>query len=221
MFTLSWQAKTSTLMAALMVAVTAAPLVTSLPAEAQLFPSQPRPTQPIYREYIIPSRTTIPVKYDEAEKILVSPDETVPITLEVAANIRNRQRQLLIPYNSEIVGKIEPASNGTRFVAETLIIGNQEYDLNAVSDIITERETIDKGTDTRAILKGAAIGAAAAAAIGLITGDVEIARVLGGAGLGALGGWLTGGRREVEVISIDPNDLDITLNSSLALSPYR
>jgi hypothetical protein len=53
-----------------------------------------------------------------------------------------------------------------------------------------------------------------------ITGDKAIAteEVLGGAGLGALGGLLLG-KEEAEVISIDPNeDLDITLNSRLALS---
>jgi hypothetical protein len=68
-------------------------------------------------------------------------------------------------------------------------------------------------------LKGAAVGGAAAAAIGALTGDRAIAteEILGGAGLGALGGLLLG-KRKVDVVVVNPNtDLNVTLRSALAL----
>jgi hypothetical protein len=161
------------------------------------------------------------VRYDEAEKIVVLPDETAPVTLKIAANIKDNSGRILIPYGSELVGEIRPAGNGSRFVAQELKIpGASSQSINASSQVITRRETINKGASAGDILEGAAIGAAAASVIAGITGDKAIAteEVLGGAGLGALGGLLLG-KEEAEVISIDPNeDLDITLNSRLALS---
>lgn len=205
------------------VAVTS--LFNTAPAQAQLFPSQrERETFPRredrndrYSPLTIPRGVVIPVEY-EREKILVTKEETVPVTLTVAANIRNRDRQTLIPYGSEIVGQIEPAGDGSRFVAEEIVFpdGSAQY-INASSDIVTRTETVKKGAGTGDILKGAAIGGAAATVLAGIFGDVNAVEVLGGAGAGALAGILLGGRK-AELVSIDPNrDLDLTLESDLAL----
>ncbi len=197
-----------------------APMVNITPVSAQLFPPQRRSqnrSNDYYRSRIIPAGTVLPVEY-EKDKILVTEDETVDITLTVAANIRDRNRNTLIPYGTQVIGIIEPAGNGSRFVAEELVFsdGTNQF-INASSDIVTRRETVKRGADAGDILKGAAIGAAAASVIAAIFGDVNIAEVLGGAGLGALAGWLLG-RDSVELISIDPNnDLDIILQSDLTL----
>lgn len=201
------------------------PIVNTTPAAAQLFPSQRRqPTQRRqpnsinnYRSAIIPAGTVIPVEY-EKDKILVTEDETVDLILTVAANIRDRNRNTLIPYGTQVIGRIEPADNGSRFIAEELVFSDGTTQLiDADSRVITRRETVNRGTDTDDILTGAAIGGAAAAVLGEIFGDINIEEVLGGAGLGALAGWLLGGK-SVELVSIDPNsDLDITLQSDLAL----
>ena len=86
---------------------------------------------------------------------------------------------------------------------------------------MTRTETVGDGRNTAAIWQGAAAGAAAAAIIAGFTGDKAIAteEVLGGAGFGALAGFLFGGTKEKELISIDTQqDLDLTLTSDLALS---
>lgn len=193
------------------------PLLLSNPASAQFVHSEIAQV----RRIAIPSGVSLPVRYDEAEKIVVLPDETVPVTLQIAANIKDRQGRILIPYGSELVGEVQPAGNGARFVAQELkVAGESSQSINASSQVVTRRETVKRGASTGDILEGAAIGAAAASVIAGITGDRAIAteEVLGGVGLGALGGLLLG-KDEVEVISIDPNqDLDITLNSRLALS---
>jgi hypothetical protein len=224
--------KTAMLVALLMSATAVAPIFSLAPASAQLFPSRDRidrdrdRDRSFSRRAIVPEGTEIPVMYDEAEKILVTKDETVPVTLEVAANIRNRNGDLLIPYGSEIIGEIQPVESekGSQFVAQTLVIKKdgekiRERSIDATSDVITRTETVEEGASVGDILKGAAIGGAAAAVISAILGDQAIAteEVLGGAGLGALAGWVLGDG-EAELISIDPNsDLTLMLNSDLVI----
>lgn len=165
--------------------------------------------------------TVIPTIYPEAKKILVTKDETMPVTLEVARNIRDGSGQIVIPRGSQIIGEIRPASGGSRFVADTLVLrnGEQVY-INANSPIISRTENISGGRNTDAIWQGAAAGAAAATIIAGVTGDTAIAteEVLGGAGVGALAGFLFGGNREdKELVSIDTQqDLDLTLTSDLS-----
>ncbi|MGK7918130.1 MAG: hypothetical protein AB4038_21770 [Prochloraceae cyanobacterium] len=197
------------------------PLASLSPAYAQLFPSNGRPeNNRINNSIVIPAGTTIPLEYDK-EKILVTKEETIPLTLTVAANIRDRSRNTLIPYGTEVTGQIEPVGNGgigSIFVADELIFADgTSQSINARSQPVTRTETVNRGTDAGDVLKGAAIGAAAAAVLSEIFGDISVGEVLGGAGLGAIAGLILGGN-EVELISIDPNqDLDITLDSDLAL----
>ena len=197
------------------------PLASLSPANAQLFPSTGRSdNNNIDTSIVIPAGAIIPLEYDK-DKILVTKEETIDITLTVAANIRDRSRNTLIPYGTEVEGQIEPVSTnstGSIFVAEELIFpdGTRQY-INARSEPVTRTETVSRGKDAGDVLKGAAIGAAAAAVLSEIFGDISVGEVLGGAGLGAIAGLLLGGN-EVELVSIDPNqDLDITLDSDLAL----
>ena len=209
----------SLLVALSAIATATTPFFTAIPASAQLFRTQENNNvtpQPI----TIPSGTTLPVEYKEAEKIVLTKEETVPLTLTVAANIKDQKGNILIPYGSEIVGELQPKDDGSQFVAEELVISPEKRQLLAAeSQVVTRTETIDEGTDVGDILQGAAIGGAAAAIIALITGDnsIDLLEVLGGAGLGALGGLLLGGK-ETEVISINPDeDLDVTLLEDLTL----
>jgi hypothetical protein len=168
----------------------------------------------------IPAGTTLPVKYDQAERILVTPDETAPLTLTVAQNITTSQGTILIPAGSQVVGQLRPAQGGSQFVAQELVLASgQRIQLNASSEVITTTEEIRKGASTGTILKDTVLGAAAAAAVAAVTGDRAIAteEVLGGAGIGALLGLFLG-RDRVTLVRIDPDqDLNLTLGSDLVL----
>jgi hypothetical protein len=159
------------------------------------------------------------MEYEE-EKILVTPEETVPITLLVAADIKDSRRNILIPYGSEIMGEIQPSDDesGSFFMADKIVLPDgTTQSIDAVSEVVTRRETIKEGAKAGDILQGAAIGGAAAAVLSEIFGDIGALEVLGGAGAGALAGVLLG-KNEVELVSIDPNnDLDLTLMSSLTV----
>jgi hypothetical protein len=188
------------------------PLVSFAPASAQLFPEQQR-NQDIrenrdYRD-----------NRDDRDNRRVSSTIIIPAGTQIPLEFeKDSDRNTLIPYGTQVEGQIEPAGEGSRFVAQELIFEDDtRQSLDATSEVVTRTETVKRGTDTGDVLKGAAIGGAAAAVLGEIFGDINIEEVIGGAALGALGGWILG-RDRVELISIDPNqDLDITLNSDLAL----
>ncbi|MBD6616814.1 S-layer homology domain-containing protein [Komarekiella sp. 'clone 1'] len=169
----------------------------------------------------IPQGTAIPVKYDQAEKILVTKDETAPLTLTVNQNVVTQEGSVIIPAGSQVIGQLKPVQGGSQFVAEKLVLPTgQEYQINATSEVITKTETVKKGTSTGAILKNTVLGAGAAAAVSAVTGDRAIAteEVLGGAGIGALIG-LFFGKNSVDLIAIDPDtDLQMTINQNLLVS---
>ena len=210
----SYKSGTAALMALAIVTGATAPIVTTTPASAQLFPQQQQTTQ-----ISIPTGTSIPVRYEQAEKIVVSPNETMPLTLKVAANIVNRSGSVLIPQGSLIVGELQSANGGSQFVAAELVTyQGRRQPINATSKVISTTQ-VSRGANTGNILKGAAVGSAAAAAIAGLTGNRNISagEVLVGTGAGAVGGLLLG-RKKADVVVINPDtDLDVTLRSSLAL----
>jgi S-layer homology domain len=172
---------------------------------------------------VIPQGTAIPVKYDKAEKILVTRDETVPLTLTVAQNVVTDKGRVIIPAGSQVVGQIKPVKGekGSQFIADKLILTNgQEYKINAQSETITKIETIKKGSRLGSALKSAVYGAGAAAAVSVVTGDRAIAteEVLGGAAIGGLIGAFFG-KKSVDLIVIDPDtDLQMTIGQNLQIS---
>ncbi len=210
----SWKAGTAAL-TAVAIATGSTPIMLTTPASAQLFPQSPQSRTQV----TIPTGTSIPVQYDQAEKIVITPTETMPVTLKVAANIVNRSGSILIPAGSLVVGQMQPAEGGSQFIARELVTyQGMRQPINASSDVIGTTQ-VSRGTSTGSILKGAAVGAAAAALLGLLTGDNSIAtgEVLIGTGAGALGGLVLG-RKKADVVVVDPDtDLDLTLRSSLAL----
>lgn len=203
----------------------AAPAAIAQVGASRPFPGAPQSgqAQPVIVQtgpVTIPAGTTLPVRYDEAERIIVTPEETVPLTLEVAANIRDRNGQILIPFGSEIVGEILPAERGSQFVADEIIINGRSQFLQADSAVVTRTEEVREGVSTGNILEGAAIGGAAAAVLAEVTGGIDVIEVLGGAGLGALGGFLLNRGDTEELVVIEPNnDLDVTLSAPLTVTP--
>ncbi|MEO1522484.1 MAG: hypothetical protein AAFU78_17130 [Cyanobacteria bacterium J06633_2] len=229
-----WQSNTALLIACGMVTAIATPIA----AQARSLESTDRVSQPSAliaqtlldsAQITIPSGTRIQVGYDETnddgdpiERILLDPEETADITLIVDQPIRSNFGTVLVPAGSEIEGELRPLQGdtpGSQFFAETIRLPNGETEsLDAVSAPVTRTEIITEDTDPD-FLKGAVIGAAAAAVLAEIIGSIDILEVLGGGALGALGIWLFGGgEEETEVVVVEPDtDLDLTLQSDLRL----
>jgi hypothetical protein len=175
---------------------------------------------PVPQAVKIPAGTAIPLRYEQAQKILLSPNEPkpAPLTLVVAQNIVTAQGRVLIPAGSQVAGELQTVAGGAQFVANTITLPNgQSFPVNATSNLVSTTETIRKGATTGKIIAGTVVGAGAAAAIAGVTGDrtIKAEEVLGGAAVGALASVLLG-RDSVELIVINPNtDLNLTLGSDL------
>lgn len=178
---------------------------------------------PIATEFRIPAGTSIPVTYEQ-DKILLMKEETLPVTLNVATNITTSDGKLLIPKDSKVVGELRPTGDGTRFVAQQLWFPNGErQNFKATSQVITDTESISDGNAALNLLKNAAIGSAAAAAISGVTGDrtITAGEVLIGTGVGALTSLIQRfiGQNRVDLVVVEPNtDLNLTLNEDLVVS---
>jgi len=178
---------------------------------------------PIATEFRIPAGTSIPVTYAQ-DKILLMKEETLPVTLTVATNITTADGQLLIPKDSKVVGELRPAADGTQFAAQQLWFPNGErQNFKATSQVINDTETVRQGSAALNLVKNAAIGSAAAAAISGVTGDrtITAGEVLIGTGVGALTSLIQRfiGQNRVDLIVVEPNtDLNLTLGEDLVVS---
>ncbi|MGK7941069.1 MAG: hypothetical protein AB4062_13150 [Crocosphaera sp.] len=212
---------------AVLMGITAlSPFYSLKPATAQLLPQPPQTSFPVNTSVTIPAGTRIPMRFEQGERILVSPDETLAITLRTAATIRDSNRNVLIPAGSEVNGEIRPVNGGSQFIAREIIINGQPYPFNATSPVVNRTQTIQEGASVGEILGGTVAGAGAAAIIAGVTGDrrIDALEVLAGAAVGTLAGWglpeagIIGGG-EATVIAIEPNrDFVLTLQSNFSLA---
>jgi hypothetical protein len=214
MISFTWRNTTATLLTATLSVGGLLPLLDS--ATAQRLPDISRAT--------IPAGTTLPMDSadPETEKILLTMDEEEPLpyTLVLSSNVRDRNDRILLTKGTVIEGYMEVTEDeGARFIGQEILVGPNRLVLDGNSAYVTTTEKVKKGADGDDILRGAAIGAAAASVLSVLTGDnsISLGEILGGAGAGALGGLLLG-RKSVTFYSVDPNeDLDVTLTNDLAL----
>ncbi|MEQ8996738.1 MAG: S-layer homology domain-containing protein [Coleofasciculus sp. B1-GNL1-01] len=192
--------------------------------EAQVVSSQyiADPT-PVAQNFTIPAGTTIPVKYIREKILIAEEDEQLPLTLTVDANITTSDGKVLIPAGSEVVGELRSTDGGAQFIAEKLVMNGQQMTIDAASEVITTTETVTQGSSVGNLVKNAALGTAAAAAISAVTGDRAIAteELLIGTGSGVALSLIQRflGRNSVDLIVIEPDtDLDITLDENLVIS---
>ena len=206
-----WRTSTAIGLTLSMITATAVPLS----ASASSAPYRLAQSSPGSYQLRVPAGITFPVSYSEAERIVVTPDEILPVTLQVGVDLRSPLGTVLVPAGSDIQGELRPTSGGTQFVAQDVILSNsgQRLPFYATSNVVTRKERISRRNGD-AILRGAAVGAAAGAVLAEIFGRIDLIDVVGGAGIGALAGLITGGNREVEVLVVEPaRDLNLTLQS--------
>ncbi|YAF97812.1 MAG: conjugal transfer protein TrbI [Nodularia sp. CChRGM 3473] len=222
-----WKTSTAALMAMAITTSAVAPMIAFAPAHAQYNIGQSRTVT-------IPANAnvTLPVRHDK-EKVVVSRGETLDLTLRISNDITDSRRTVLIPRNTEVLGQLEPVYfngrnrdnenvRGVRFVARELVFpSGRRQSINASSQTVTRLEKVTQNDSSR-ILTDAAIGAGAATAISLITGNrrIEILEPIGGAAAGALASVLLR-RKEAEVFVLRPEqDLRLSLNSNLVIDRY-
>jgi hypothetical protein len=164
--------------------------------------------------------TTVEVEQPDGKRIVLTPDETVSVTLVTRDPVRSQSGTILIPRGTKIEGEFRPAQDGTEFVARRIIFRDgTERNINARTNIVNYRKKIQRGTNTDPIWQGALVGGGASVLISSIVTRPGIFKTLAGAGAGALAGYLIGGRKRTEVIVVDPDQpLSLTFDSDLVVS---
>lgn len=228
-----WKSGTAALMAIAVTASVTAPLLTLAPANAQYRIGQDRIGQ--YGNVTIPSGVALPVTY-EKETITIAPGESKSLTLRIANDIIDRNRNVLIPAGTKVNGRLESVDldsyysrttddnqgKGVRFVAQELEFSNgQRQPINASSRTYTTTQKVSQGPSTGQVLTDAAIGAGAGLLGSLVTGNRKIddlKPVLGGAA-GAGASVLLRKKQGSAFVLRPAQDLKLTLNSNLNLVP--
>ncbi len=109
-------------------------------------------------------------------------------------NLRLQRRTAVgdrfLPEGSIIRGQFEPVDGGLRYVADSVEVGDRIFELNAVSETLTDRKD-PREVDTGDIIEDAAIGAAGGLILGEVLGDADLLEVLGGAAAGVVVGNVT------------------------------
>lgn len=167
--------------------------------------------------------TKIQINYLASDKIVVTPNETINITLEVANDIKNLEGKVLIPKGSKIDGQLVPrysGSNflGTQFVAQKLSIANDSYtSINATSALVTSEKptSVNPGT-----VQDAATTAAARAVLGTILGQqVDLGNILTSVVTGKTNPEPNAQTPQNTLVVIDPEtDLSLTFGSDFYVS---
>ncbi|WP_392534781.1 conjugal transfer protein TrbI [Nostoc sp. C117] len=228
-----WKSGTAALMAMAVTTTVVSPLFSLAPANAQSYNiGQNRAGQ--YGNVTIPSGVALPVTYDK-ETITIAPGESKSLTLRIANDIIDRNRNVLIPAGTKVNGRLEAVDldsysrdtddnkgKGVRFVAQELEFPNgQRQSINATSRTYTTTQKVTQGPSTGQVLTDAAIGGGAGVLGSLLTGNrrIDDLKPVIGAAAGA-GASVLLRKKEANMFVLRPaQDLKITLNSNLNLVP--
>ncbi|MEH2244297.1 conjugal transfer protein TrbI [Nostoc sp.] len=227
-----WKSGTAALMAIAVTTSVISPLLGFAPANAQYRNGQYGNGQ--YGNVTIPSGVAFPVTY-EKETITIAPGESKSLTLRIANDILDRNRNVLIPAGTKVNGRLEPVDldsysrdtdqnkgKGVRFVAQELEFSNgQRQSINASSRTYTTTQRVSQGPSTNQVLTDAAIGGGAGLLGSLVTGNrrIDDLKPVLGAAAGAGASVLLRKKQGNAFVLRPAQDLKLTLNSNLNLVP--
>jgi hypothetical protein len=180
---------------------------------------------------LLPTGAKLPVAVFQST--LFETQYELPLALQVAEDVMDSNGRRVIPRGSRVEGIFKPifyehqerlrssykvvvkkSIIGNYFEAQRLVVGDQSYDLQAVSYPLAHApDPTIAGKDPS--LKGSAYGFAGGVALGIVTGGLALPLVLAGSAVGAM----TGGAPPSSV-TLEPNQpLTLTLQAPLRGQP--
>lgn len=194
-----------------------APAVAQLPSEPDWRPVNPQPLPSnelpfsLQTSILLRAGDALGTTFIDDDTLYFDPRDTRPASLTIVNDIFDASGNVAIPAGSLITGQFQPVEDGTQFVADSLLVGNQAFPLAAQSQTIASQRD-PRQVSAGAIAQDAAIGAGIGLVLSAVTGDRAIAteEVLGAAALGAVVGNVTAPR----AIAISPEtDINLTVTS--------
>lgn len=119
-----------------------------------------------------------------------APDGVHSFTVVVSQNIFDLNGRLMLPAGSLVYGQFQPVAGGLEFVANSMEVSGRTFPLQASSGLIND-EKDPREFSTESIAGDTAIGATAGAILGILTGGMSTAGVIGGAAAGVTIGNVT------------------------------
>jgi len=177
-----WQSGTAALMALAITTGTTAPLLTTTPASAQLFPRQST-------QIAIPTGTSIPVRYEQEKKSSFQGNNA--LNSNCSSHIVNRSGSVGFQLEVKLLVNCNPPMEAPNLLLENWLYTRVDGSRLMPPRVINQTQ-VRRGANTGSIVKGAVVGAAAAALEGLTgnrkigVGDILIR------GAGAAGGAILG-----------------------------
>jgi hypothetical protein len=212
MWNQTWKSSIAALMMLSVGTTTTLPmLVMTQPATAGIFAQNRR---------VVPAGTIIPLEQPNGKRIVVTPEESVKVTLVTTEDVQGRRGNAVIPRGTKVKGEFRPTNGGTAFYAQRIELPNGSREIEGRTNVVDNRTTVKKGSSDP-IWQGALVGGGAATIISALVTRPGIGKTLLGAGVGAAAGWLIGGRgKSAEVIVVEPDrdNLDLRLENDLFLS---
>lgn len=121
--------------------------------------------------------------------------------MTVDQNVTDSSGKVILPIGTPVLGRFETNQQGSRFVAQALVLNGVSVPIYAISDVITGPPTADGGR----VANNAAVGAATGLVVG---GPVGL---VGGAAVGAASAFGSG----LPATSLQPNQvLEVLLTSA-------
>jgi len=144
---------------------------------------QPLPASRAVQSFVLPKGTMLSLRYPNNQSVQLKSGKPQQEVLLVAADVRDRSGNLLIPAGSPVTGRFETSMSGSRFVTQAIAISGQTIPLVARSDAMAGNRKMSEGTLIRNIGIGSIGGA--------LVSDFSGYGMLGGAAVGAAATYLT------------------------------
>ncbi|HIK17571.1 MAG TPA: AMIN domain-containing protein [Leptolyngbyaceae cyanobacterium M33_DOE_097] len=144
---------------------------------------QPLPASQAAQSFVLPKGTILSLRYPNNQSVQLKSGKPQQEVLLVAADVRDRSGNLLIPAGAPVTGRFETSMSGSRFVTQAIAISGQTIPLVARSDAMAGNRKMSEGTLVRNIGIGSIGGA--------LVSDFSGYGMLGGAAVGAAATYLT------------------------------
>lgn len=159
------------------------PFATPQPSSIVEF-GQPLPTpQPTAPGTVLPAGTLLNLRYPGRDSLSLRTDSPHPEVLLLESEIRDSIGNLVFPQGSQVVGRFETNSTGSRFVAQAISVQGRNLPLNAQSGELTGNRRV---SDDK-LARNSGIGAIAGGLVGGFSG----LGIVGGAAAGAAATFFT------------------------------
>lgn len=144
---------------------------------------------------LLPAGTQLRLRYSGSEIITLKGEASRQETLLLEEEIRDRNGKIIAPVGTPVSGRFETDRNGSRFIAQTIILSGQNIPLSAESDSLDGSRVVSD----KHMVRNSAFGALA----GVLLGGFSGIGLLGGAAAAAATTYLSA----PQPITVQPNQI--------------